>query len=133
MERAQSTAIATYLHASYPARSARPPGDLNSVVVNHGRFTGDLSAGFAQLALAVCGLLAFGSMSLAVNPTATLGIAAIGLIVLGAIQPLRRKNREYARDFAALGEAGRLGEGATMPAPVGVFPRYVEPEAAADA
>ncbi|MGE0627672.1 MAG: methionine--tRNA ligase [Hyphomicrobiaceae bacterium] len=32
------------------------------------------------------------------------------------------------RDFAALGEAGRLQTGLTLPAPQGVFPRYVEPK-----
>ena len=32
-----------------------------------------------------------------------------------------------ARDFAALGT--RIKAGATLPAPVGVFPRYVEPKA----
>ena len=34
-----------------------------------------------------------------------------------------------ARDFAALGEAGRIKPGTSLPAPVGVFPRYVEPSA----
>ncbi|GLK80975.1 methionine--tRNA ligase [Methylopila turkensis] len=38
---------------------------------------------------------------------------------------------EDARSFASLGGAGRLAPGATLPAPQGVFPRYVEPEAAA--
>lgn len=33
-----------------------------------------------------------------------------------------------ARDFAALGEAGRLSSGAALPAPSAIFPRYVEPE-----
>ncbi|KRE12935.1 methionine--tRNA ligase [Bosea sp. Root483D1] len=33
-----------------------------------------------------------------------------------------------ARDFAALGEAGRLVSGTVLPAPSAVFPRYVEPE-----
>jgi len=36
-----------------------------------------------------------------------------------------------ARTFAALGAGGRLKPGATLPAPQGVFPRYVEPEAKA--
>jgi methionyl-tRNA synthetase len=35
-----------------------------------------------------------------------------------------------ARVFAALGEAGRLEPGTAIPPPTGVFPRYVEPEAA---
>jgi methionyl-tRNA synthetase len=34
-----------------------------------------------------------------------------------------------ARTFKALGEAGRLQPGIAIPPPVGVFPRYVEPEA----
>jgi methionyl-tRNA synthetase len=33
-----------------------------------------------------------------------------------------------ARNFAALGKAGRLQAGTPLPAPSGVFPRYVEPE-----
>ncbi|MBN8987272.1 MAG: methionine--tRNA ligase [Rhizobiales bacterium] len=33
-----------------------------------------------------------------------------------------------ARSFAALGSAGRMTAGTTLPAPVGVFPRYVEPK-----
>uniref|UniRef100_UPI00334151E6 methionine--tRNA ligase n=1 Tax=Bosea sp. (in: a-proteobacteria) TaxID=1871050 RepID=UPI00334151E6 len=33
-----------------------------------------------------------------------------------------------ARNFAALGKAGRLASGTTLPAPSAVFPRYVEPE-----
>ena len=35
-----------------------------------------------------------------------------------------------ARTFAALGAAGRLKAGTKLPAPTGVFPRYVEPEPA---
>ena len=35
-----------------------------------------------------------------------------------------------ARDFAALGGATRIKPGATLPAPTGIFPRYVEPTAA---
>ncbi len=34
-----------------------------------------------------------------------------------------------ARSFASLGAAGRLTGGTSLPAPVAVFPRYVEPEA----
>jgi methionyl-tRNA synthetase len=36
---------------------------------------------------------------------------------------------EGARDFAALGGAGRIRPGTVLPAPVPVFPRYVEPAA----
>ena len=35
-----------------------------------------------------------------------------------------------ARDFAALGGATRIEPGTKLPAPVAVFPRYVEPSAA---
>ena len=38
---------------------------------------------------------------------------------------------EAARTFAALGAAGRLKAGTALPAPQGVFPRYVDPEAEA--
>ena len=34
-----------------------------------------------------------------------------------------------ARDFTALGEAGRLQPGTALEAPAPVFPRYVEPDA----
>jgi methionyl-tRNA synthetase len=33
-----------------------------------------------------------------------------------------------ARTFRSLGEAGRLRPGTAIPPPVGVFPRYVNPE-----
>jgi methionyl-tRNA synthetase len=33
-----------------------------------------------------------------------------------------------ARGFASLGEAGRLRAGTVLPAPAGVFPRYIEPK-----
>jgi methionyl-tRNA synthetase len=36
---------------------------------------------------------------------------------------------QAARDFASLGEAARIKPGSKLPAPVGVFPRYVEPSA----
>ena len=36
-----------------------------------------------------------------------------------------------ARNFASLGETGRLTSGTALPAPSAVFPRYVEPEQAA--
>ena len=35
---------------------------------------------------------------------------------------------EERRNFAALGDAGRLEPGIALPAPQGVFPRYVEPK-----
>jgi len=34
-----------------------------------------------------------------------------------------------ARDFAALGGATRIKPGTPLPAPTGIFPRYVEPSA----
>ena len=37
---------------------------------------------------------------------------------------------EDERDFAALGGAKRIAPGTTLPAPQGVFPRYIEPSAA---
>jgi methionyl-tRNA synthetase len=36
---------------------------------------------------------------------------------------------EDQRSFSALGSANRLVPGSALPAPSGVFPRYVEPEA----
>jgi len=33
-----------------------------------------------------------------------------------------------ARSFTALGAGGRLKPGTVLPAPTGVYPRYVEPE-----
>jgi methionyl-tRNA synthetase len=36
---------------------------------------------------------------------------------------------QHARDFAALGGARRIKAGTALPAPVGIFPRYVEPSA----
>ncbi len=47
--------------------------------------------------------------------------AAAKLLDLLAVPP-------EARDFAALGKGGRLASGIVLPAPVPVFPRYVEGE-----
>ncbi len=41
-----------------------------------------------------------------------------------------RRAHRTQRDFAALGGATRIKAGTQLPAPVGVFPRYVEPPAA---
>jgi methionyl-tRNA synthetase len=35
-----------------------------------------------------------------------------------------------ARDFASLGGATRIKPSTVLPAPVGIFPRYIEPTAA---
>jgi methionyl-tRNA synthetase len=40
---------------------------------------------------------------------------------------------EDARDFASLGEKGRLQPGTELPAPTAIFPRYVEPDEGAAA
>jgi methionyl-tRNA synthetase len=40
---------------------------------------------------------------------------------------------ENARDFASLGEKGRLQPGTELPAPTAIFPRYVEPDEGAAA
>jgi len=39
---------------------------------------------------------------------------------------------EDKRRLADVGEGGRLVPGTPLPAPAGLFPRFVEPEAAAD-
>ena len=105
VENAQRQTTAAYLQSSYVTRSTRPPGDLNTVVVNHGRFTGDLAGGFTLIVAGVCGLVAFGGTSLTVNPLATGGIAALGLLVLGLMQPLRTRTHTLARSFT---ESARL-------------------------
>lgn len=97
---AQREIMATYLGASFAARSARPLGDLNAVMVSHARFSGDLASGYTLVVASVCGLLAFGGTSLAVNPAATLAIALIGLVVLGLLRPLRVRSREAATELA---------------------------------
>lgn len=111
MLQAQEDLLTAYLDTAHEVRSARPSGDLTTVAVNHGRMTGDLASGFTSVAASICGLLAFGGTSLAVNPLATVGIAAVGLVVLGAIRPLRSRSKTSARLFA---DAARvLGQEAT--------------------
>lgn len=100
MERAQTDTSAAYLASSHEARGSRSLGDLAAVIVAHGRFTGDLANSFANVATAVCGLIAFGSTSLAVNPLATVGIAVIGLVLLGAMRPLRQRSKAAADTFS---------------------------------
>lgn len=97
--RAQTEASRAYLASSHQARSSNTLGDLAAIVVTHGRFTGDLANSFTMVAAAVCGLLAFGGTSLAVNPLATVGIAVIGGLLLLALRPIRRRTREAADTF----------------------------------
>lgn len=101
LERAQTTLLEAYLSSSHRARSARPPGDLAAVTLNHGRFTGDLANSFSLVATGVCGLLAFGGTSLAVNPLATVGIAVIGGVLLLCMRPLRSRSRAAADSFSS--------------------------------
>lgn len=107
LERAQHSLLEAYLGSSHGARSARPPGDLSAVMLNHGRFTGDLANSYSLVATGVCGLLAFGGTSLAVNPLATLGIALIGGLLLLLMRPLRKRSRAAADQFTA--GARRIG------------------------
>lgn len=100
MKRAQGDLLAAYLQSSHEARRAHPLGDLATVTVSHGRFTGDLAAGFATVAASICGLLAFGGTSLVVNPFAAVGIAGAGLVVLALIRPLRRRSRASAWSYS---------------------------------
>ena len=93
------------------ALSARLPGDLTTVLVNHGRFTGDLAGAFALVAASVCGLVAFGGISAAVNPLATLAIAALGIAVLLSMAPLRGRSQRSSNEFTA--EARLLGQRST--------------------
>jgi len=97
---AQTKVMAAYLRGTYSARSARPPGDLSTVMVSHAQFTGELANSFTMVASSTCGLLAFGGASLMVNPVATFGIAVIGLVVLGFMRPLRARSRAAARSLA---------------------------------
>ena len=107
MERAQNRILEAYLHSSHAMRSSRPAGDLASVTLNHGRFTGDLANSFALVATALFGLSAFGTMSLVVNPVATVAIAAIGGVVLLLMRPLRARSRTAAGAFS--GGARKVG------------------------
>lgn len=99
VRRAQTEASRAYLSSSHQARSTNDLGDLAAVIVSHGRFTGDLANSFTMVAAAICGLIAFGGTSLAVNPLATLGIAVIGGLLLAAMRPIRRRSRAAADTF----------------------------------
>lgn len=92
LDNAQREVLAAYVRSSHTARVARPPGDLSGLVLNHARFTGDMANAFTLVATGICGLIAFGGMSLVVNPLATVGIALIGAALLGAMRPLRRRS-----------------------------------------
>ncbi len=108
---AQQQLATSYLGASYVARSSRRSGDLAAVLVNHGRFTGDLANGLTLVAASICALLAFGGTSIAVNPLATIGIAAIGGLLILALRPLRRMSKRAADSFS--GSARELSTSVT--------------------
>ncbi|MGQ3674007.1 methionine--tRNA ligase [Xanthobacter sp. TB0139] len=63
-------------------------------------------------------------------------IRQVGILVQPVMPESARKLldlvavEEDARDFSRLGAVGRLSAGRELPAPQGVFPRYVEPETA---
>lgn len=100
MVNAQEEVVRSYLDTSHDAKSARGVGDLSTMIINHGRQTGDLANTYATVAAAICGLAAFGGMSLVVNPIATIGIAAIGGIVITLIRPLRNRSKKVAGLFS---------------------------------
>ncbi len=99
MGSAQRALLDAYLSTSHAVRSLRPPGDLQAVMISNGRFTGDLANAFAQVAASVCGLLAFGSTSLVINPVAFLAIVAVGGLLVAVLRPLRSRSRAAARSF----------------------------------
>lgn len=102
MQQAQTAVTDAYLRSSHTERSSKSLGDLAGVVVAHGRFTGDLANSYTMVASALCGLIAFGGTSLAVNPLATFGIATVGLLLLGALRPLRRRSKAAADAFTGI-------------------------------
>ena len=99
MRRAQQSLLRTYLSSSHPVRSSRPRGDLQSVAVTHGRFTGDLANAYTQMAASVCGLLAFAVMALTINPVAFVAIVVVGGGLIAALRPLRSHSRAAARSY----------------------------------
>jgi ATP-binding cassette subfamily B protein len=99
MGRAQRTLLDAYLSTSHSVRSLRPPGDLQAVMISNGRFTGDLANAFTQVAASICGLLAFGTTSLVINPVAFVAIAAVGGLLILVLRPLRSRSRAAARSF----------------------------------
>ncbi|MCB1257957.1 MAG: ABC transporter ATP-binding protein [Microthrixaceae bacterium] len=102
MMNAQGQVLRSYFNTSYNIRSSRSMGDLTTVMVSHGRITGDLANGFAGLTTSLCGLIAFGGTSLVVNPLATMGIAVIGGILVGLLYPLRQRHYSSAEQYAEL-------------------------------
>ena len=98
--RTQRKVMALYLKGAYMVRACRPPGDLSTVIVNHGQATGDLATSFTAVAASLCALFAFGITSLFVNPIATIGISVIGLGVLALMRPLRARSRIASKELA---------------------------------
>lgn len=107
---AQNKVMETYLCIPYSARASLSPGVLNTEMISRTQFTGALASGFTVVALSFCGLLAFGNTSLIVNPVAPLGIAAIGLVVLGLMRPLRTRSRAEACSLAVPWSTIGLGD-----------------------
>lgn len=100
LERAQRALLDAYLGTSHEARAAQPSGDLAAVATSHGRFTGDMATAFGLVATSLFGLAAFIGMALVVNAVATLAIAAIGVLLLLAMRPIRSRSRAAAASFS---------------------------------
>ena len=111
MRRAQTAVVSAYLHGSYKARAGRDSGDLAAVVTGHGRFTGDLATSYIAVVSAICGLVAFGGMSMAMNPIATLAISAYGAVLILGLTPLRKRSKVAADSFSR--QARRVSSGTT--------------------
>lgn len=105
MVNAQGALVSSYLASSHNAKSTHGAGDLSTVIVNQGGQTGDLANSYANVAAAICGLAAFGGMSLLVNPIATAGIAAIGAVALLLMRPLRNRSKTAAISFSSISRA----------------------------
>jgi ABC-type multidrug transport system fused ATPase/permease subunit len=111
LDNAQRAVLTAFVRSSHRARASRPPGDLSALVLNHARFTGDMANAFTIVAASICGLIAFGGMSLVVNPLATVGIALIGAALLGAMRPLRFRSVAAADEYSS--EARTVGHEVT--------------------
>ena len=112
MVNAQRALITAYLGSSHATRVSRPPGDLQAVLLTHGRNTGELASSFTLVAGGVCGILAFGGTSLALNPLAMTAISLVGGALILALRPLRKQGRQAAHEFADV--TRRVGSAATQ-------------------
>jgi ABC-type multidrug transport system fused ATPase/permease subunit len=99
--RTRRSLIADYLHAGWPLQSMQREGRLQELLTVYAAGAAAAVSWVAILAVSIFSLVAFIATALAVNVVASLGIAAIALLLALVLRPLRHAVRKRSAATAA--------------------------------